>query len=192
MIWFNAPIRISAPPPLECVFVNKRPYYNIKVRVRINIGSFSANCSQTNGNATLQKQWSSSNFLNHYVHVSASILQTDDLFFKFCGDCSAGLCGEEESRDNKSIFQLACEQALLFGRAKRTREQAAKPRGACLLRVYFSRYPPNGELARRLFSSLLDLHVVPFTKYSSFNFEHSVFSQKRDKHLVLYKRPPLR
>ena len=42
----------------------------------------------------------------------------------------------------------------------RARERAAKPRGAkrgavasplvCLSRVYFSRYPPNGELARRL------------------------------------------
>ena len=36
----------------------------------------------------------------------------------------------------------------------RRRERAAKPRVAsplaCLSRVYFSRYPPNGELARRL------------------------------------------
>ena len=42
----------------------------------------------------------------------------------------------------------------------RTCKRAAKPRGAappavasplaCLSRVYFSRYPPNGELARRL------------------------------------------
>ena len=36
---------------------------------------------------------------------------------------------------------LACEQALLFGRASPL---------ACLSRVYFSRYPPNAELARRL------------------------------------------
>ena len=49
--------------------------------------------------------WSSSNFLNYYVHVIASILQTDDLFFKFCGDCSAGRSDEERSRDNESIFQ---------------------------------------------------------------------------------------
>ena len=52
----------------------------------------------------------------------------------------------------------------------RTRERALKPRGAegpfstlppalasplaCLSRVYFSQYPPNGELARRLVSNL--------------------------------------
>ena len=52
----------------------------------------------------------------------------------------------------------------------RTRQRAPKPRGAegplsplplalasplaCLSRVYFSRYPPNGELARRLVSAL--------------------------------------
>ena len=52
---------------------------------------------------------------------------------------------------------LACEQALLFGRAKRAvRERASERRSregpvsplACLSRVYFSRYPPSGELAR--------------------------------------------
>jgi len=37
---------------------------------------------------------------------------------------------------------LACEQALLFGRAKRVARERAS--------VYFSRYPPHGELARRL------------------------------------------
>ena len=37
-------------------------------------------------------------------------------------------------------WRVVCEQALLFGRAKR----------AGLSRVYFSRYSPNGELARRL------------------------------------------
>ena len=102
-------IRFSAPfekvPPFECVFVNKRPYYNIKVWVHINRGSPSFNCSKTNGNATLQKQWSSSNFLNYYVHVSASILQKNDLFLTFCGDCSAGRSGEEGSRDDKFIFR---------------------------------------------------------------------------------------
>ena len=52
----------------------------------------------------------------------------------------------------------------------RTRQRAPKPRGAegpfsplpqalestlvCLSRVYFSRYPPNGELARRVVSTL--------------------------------------
>ena len=94
------------PPLPECVFVNKRPIllsapilkYCIRVRVRINRGSYSFNCSQTNNNATSQKQCS-------YVHVGASILQTNDLFFKFCGDCSAGRSGEEGSRDNKSFFQ---------------------------------------------------------------------------------------
>ena len=61
------------------------------------------------------------------------------------------------------LLSIACEQALLFGRAKRAaRERAIEPRSregpppavasplACLSRVYFSRYPPNGELARRL------------------------------------------
>ena len=54
---------------------------------------------------------------------------------------------------------LAFEQALLFGRAKRAVQERASERRsregpasplACLSRVYFSRYPPNGELARRL------------------------------------------
>ena len=46
---------------------------------------------------------------------------------------------------------IAYEQALLFGRAKRAAgERASERRSACLSRVYFSRYPPNGELARRL------------------------------------------
>ena len=44
---------------------------------------------------------------------------------------------------------VACEQALLFGRAKRVAREGASPL-ACLSRVDFSRYPPNGELARRL------------------------------------------
>ena len=51
--------------------------------------------------------------------------------------------------------KLACEQALLFGLAKRAarervskRERRKGPR--FLSRVYFSRYPPNGELSRRL------------------------------------------
>ena len=42
------------------------------------------------------------------------------------------------------------------------------------------------------FPSLLDLHVVLFNKYSSFNFEHTVVSQKREKHPVPYERPSLR
>ena len=47
----------------------------------------------------------------------------------------------------------------------RTRERAGKPRGAvasplaCLSRVYFSRYPPNGELARRLDQYLICANV---------------------------------
>ena len=65
----SAPFRISFPPPplwlrFWCVFVHKPLFlYYIRVRVRINRGSSSFNCSQTNGNATLQKQWS-------YVHVT--------------------------------------------------------------------------------------------------------------------------
>ena len=51
---------------------------------------------------------------------------------------------------------IACEQALLFGRAKRAARERVSERGSCegrsrlLSRVYFSLYPPNGELARRL------------------------------------------
>jgi len=46
---------------------------------------------------------------------------------------------------------LACEQALLFGRAKRAARARASVRLSRLpSRVYFSRYAPNGELARRL------------------------------------------
>ena len=46
---------------------------------------------------------------------------------------------------------LACEQALVFGRPKRTaREHASEQRShSC---AYVSRYPPNGELARSLAS----------------------------------------
>ena len=42
---------------------------------------------------------------NFHVRVGAYSLQTNDLFFKFCGDCSAGRSGEEGSRDNNSVFQ---------------------------------------------------------------------------------------
>ena len=50
-----------------------------------------------------------------------------------------------------SLSGLACEQALLFGRAKRAaRARASVQLWRLLSRVYFSRYPPNGELARRL------------------------------------------
>ena len=44
---------------------------------------------------------------------------------------------------------LACEQALLFGGAKRAARGVASP-FACHSRVYFSQYSPNGKLARRL------------------------------------------
>ena len=56
-------------------------------------------------------------------------------------------------------YSVACEQALLIGRAMRvTRERPSERRSragqraplACLPRVYVSRYPPNRELARRL------------------------------------------
>ena len=47
---------------------------------------------------------------------------------------------------------LACEQALLFGWASgdAARSPAFASPLACLSRVYFSQYLPNGELARRL------------------------------------------
>ena len=47
---------------------------------------------------------------------------------------------------------LACEQALLFGRAsgEAKRGPAFASPLACLSRDYFSQYPPNGKLARRL------------------------------------------
>ena len=63
------------------------------------------------------------------------------------------------------LVYIVCEQALLFGRTKRAaREHASEQRIphaprfrvssrvplACLSRVYFLLYPPNGELARRL------------------------------------------
>ena len=44
---------------------------------------------------------------------------------------------------------LACEQALLFGRAKRAARGVASP-FACHSGVYFSQYHPNRELGRRL------------------------------------------
>ena len=55
-----------------------------------------------------------------------------------------------------------CQQALLFGRAKRAaRERASRllSRASCasLSRVPFSRYPPNRELARRLRPGLKSL-----------------------------------
>ena len=46
---------------------------------------------------------------------------------------------------------IACEQALLFGPAKRVaRASGEASHVACHSRVYFLRYPPNGKLARRL------------------------------------------
>ena len=58
-----------------------------------------------------------------------------------------------------ALYIVACKQALLFGRARRVACGEAA-RGvpafasplACLSSVHFSRYPPNGELARRLFT----------------------------------------
>ena len=48
--------------------------------------------------------------------------------------------------------KLACEQALLFGRAARERvsEQESREGPRFLSRVFFSRYPSTGELAHRL------------------------------------------
>ena len=62
MIRFSSFLPISPPPfrisaPYECVFYNR-------VRVRINRGSSSFNCSQTNDNATLQKQ----SLMSMWVH----------------------------------------------------------------------------------------------------------------------------
>ena len=83
MIRFSALCPITAPfrisPPLRMfLLISTRiplsapiPNYNIRVRVRINRGSSSFNCSQRNRNATLQKQWSSSEFLNYYFHMSS-------------------------------------------------------------------------------------------------------------------------
>ena len=87
---------------------------------------------------------------------------------RFCGNISK--CGIAVSKVQavcgKFTFyvavvgeKIACEQALLFGRAKRAASERRSREGpapavasplACLSRVYFSRYPPNGELARRL------------------------------------------
>ena len=53
-------------------------------------------------------------------------------------------------KNQKATIFIACEQALLFGRAKRAARERTRGRLACLSRVYFSRYPPNGELAHRL------------------------------------------
>ena len=46
-------------------------YSTVRVWIRINRGSFSFNCSQTYGKTALQKQWSSSEFLNCFVYVKA-------------------------------------------------------------------------------------------------------------------------
>ena len=55
-----------------------------------------------------------------------------------------------------TLDRTACEQALLFGRAKRAKMGREKPPLSRLLsRVYVSRYPPNGELARRLYTGYL-------------------------------------
>ena len=79
-------------------------YYNIRVRVIINRGSSSFNCSQTNGNGTLQKQW-------YFVRVFSTIMSmwcinssNEWFLLQFCGDWSAGGSGEEGSWDNKSIL----------------------------------------------------------------------------------------
>ena len=80
---------------------------------------------------------------------------------------------KEASGRRTLCFHLACEQGLIWAsEASRVRkcEAAAKPRGAegpfsppplalasplaCHSCVYFSRYPPNGELVRRLVFTL--------------------------------------
>ena len=68
---------------------------------------------------------------------------------------------KEASGRRTLCFHLTWEQALLFGRAKRGEEGPFSPLPpalasllARLSRVYFSQYPPNGELARRLVSNL--------------------------------------
>ena len=80
-----------------------------------------------------------------------------------------GILATSKTLAVSNAMYLACEQALLFGRAKRAaRERASERRSregpppavasllACLSRVYFSRYPPNGELARRLQCTFLN------------------------------------
>ena len=83
------------------------------------------------------------------------------------------------ARQNKrAALLLACEQALLFGRAKRAaRERASERRSregpavasplACLSRVYFSQYPPNGELARRLHCSFKWTQAINYRIYAN-------------------------
>ena len=54
------------------------------------------------------------------------------------------------------LDRIACEQALLFGRAKRAAMGREKhPLSPLLSRVHVSRYPPNGGLARRLYTGYL-------------------------------------
>ena len=65
----------------------------------------------------IQKQWSLSQFLNYYVHVSAQFLQTNDLVVvQFCDqNCLAGRFSQEGSRDSKSVFQSSWSSSNKHG-----------------------------------------------------------------------------
>ena len=77
-------------------------------------------------------------------------------------------------KNQKATIFIACEQALLFGRAKR----AARGWRTCLSCVYFSRYPPNGELAHRLQFSICKklFQSLKIRRFGQQNGEENFFS----------------
>ena len=81
-------------------------------------------------------------------------------------------------KNQKATIFIACEQALLFGRAKRAARERTRGRLACLSRVYFSRYPPNGELAHRLQFSICKklFQSLKMRKFGQQNGEENFFS----------------
>ena len=78
-------------------------------------------------------------------------------------------------------FKLACEQALLFRRAKRAVRERAFP-VECLSRVYFSRYHPNGDLARGLDSNV---YATPNIPALSEQFEFQPVSENDVANVIL-------
>jgi len=87
--------------------------------------------------------------------------------------------------------KLACEQALLFQRAKRAAQERVSEResreGARFLsRVYFSRYPPNGELARRLQqnSSVTIQQGHPTTIFGKISVRKTIWDLEFSEHLL--------
>ena len=81
-------------------------------------------------------------------------------------------------KNQKATIFIACEQALLFGRAKRAARERTRGRLACLSRVYFSRYPPNGELAHRLQFSICKklFQSLKMRRFGQQNGEENFFS----------------